>query len=890
MKQISLREHVPLQGIGDGYLLSKRGDLTFAWRIYLPVAYTVNEAGYDSIIKTLLQAYRVLPPYCVIHKQDVFRYDTYRGDRRDEFLARKYEDHFDGRRYLNGYCYLYLTFSTKSVIEAKSDSSGTLRPLSVRPPKEDFIRESARVASVFEAVVCNNALLEVERLSAADILSPAPEGGDRGLLADFYSFFADGPSVDYPLEPFADRIVCGGKEMRAWYVEDSDSYPGQVSSVCPVQAMSSGSSGVYLSGGSPIGYSLRFPHVVNRYIVTLPLKGVEKELEQKKRLMTSFSLYSSGCRVNSEELDVYLTQCARDGMTTVKCFTDILAWGSPSEMERIRSSVATAASNLNIKFCEETRVMPTLHYAAIPGAAAELGYDFYMTSEMSAFLCHGLWDGYDFGMKGGAVRLCDRRRMIPMTIDVQDLALSRGLVGNMNGFVIGPSGSGKSFFTNKMVKDFYVNGDYTLIIDVGNSYEGTSRVIREESHGIDGRYIACDPDNLIGFNPFAGWRRWNDVGEDGEKIQSGYVFILSLVRTMYTPDKGWKTETTGVLEDMLVRFLTIWSDGWVRDLEDDLLDAFVNEKQRRAERTRRPFDANDAKVGWRNPLSAVFPEDRREDPVFDDFYRFVTMVVAPLLKDENWKVGESVVTTAMFDVDSFAVAIGKYKRTGTYGYLLNTDSDEDIFSGSLTVVEVDKIRSNEDIFPLWMLCVIHRFEEKMYTLHCHKNLIIEEAWSAIARPSVADFIVWMWRTARKHSASAWVVTQSLSDLVSSPIVKDAIILNSDIKVLLDQRKNANNFSQAVEVLGLSAMQVSQILSLNRELLPDYLYKEVFIAIGENYSNVFAVEVSPEEAVVYESNGERKKDVFAIQAECGSYMDAVEETVRRLRDGRLVWRR
>lgn len=198
--------------------------------------------------------------------------------------------------------------------------------------------------------------------------------------------------------------------------------------------------------------------------------------------------------------------------------------------------------------------------------------------------------------------------------------------------------------------------------------------------------------------------------------------------------------------------------------------------------------------------------------------------------------------------------------------------------------EVDTIKDNDDLFPLWTLCILHSFEEKMRSLPCQKVMVIEEAWSAIAKPTMANFIVWMWRTARKFMTSAVVVTQSLSDLVSSEIVKDAIIQNSSVKVMLDQRKNANNFEQSARVLGFSPKDIGLVLSVGRDLMPQYLYKEAFIAIGESYSNVYGIEVSLEEALAYESDKVKKKPLFDLAKETGSFIDAIRIQADRIRKG------
>lgn len=882
MTSRELREYIPFIFVKDGCVFSKRGDMTFGWKVWLPVAYTVNEAGYDSIISSFLQAYKLLPPYTIVHKQDIFKFDTYHARPVGEFLGDAYEKHFEGRRFLNGYCYIYLTFSSKSVIENKSGKSGFFGILDTKIPKEDAVEQNFAIASQFESVLGNSPFIKLTALTSDDFLS-LEHGQDKGVIPDYLRLFEETPAMDYPMEFSKDKIVIGDNEVRCWYIEDSDAMPSQLQSAHVVRGMSSEHSLVFLSGGAAFGYQLEIPHIVNRYVVSLPRNSVEKELEQKKRLMNSFSLYSSGCRINAGELDDYLEANARDAATTIKCFTDVIAWGRPSEIPGIRDKVITAFSNLDITVSEDRLTAPLLHYAGIPGAAGELGYDCYMTSEMNGYLCLDLWDGYDHGMEGGCIKLNDRNRMVPVTIDLQSVARSKGYVDNMNALVVGPSGSGKSFTMNTLVRNYYNTGQHILIIDVGDSYQGICQVIYEETKGRDGVYNSYDPDHPFSFNPFRGRSKWNDKDEDGENSNSGSDFIMSLLETMFQPERGWTKQATGILAALIGHFFKVWDEGYTEELERDLLSAFLIARRKRCNKEHKPFDEEKERRRWVNPLPKIFDrEGRGLDPIFDDFYQFVTLVLGPLIKDENYRIDNSDITPAMFDIDGFGVALSKYKIGGEFGFLLNAEQEADLFNSRLTVFEVDKIKDNKDLFPLWILCIMHSFEDKMRSLPCQKVMIIEEAWKAISVDTMANFIVWMWRTARKFRTSAVVVTQSIGDLLSSEIVKDAIIQNSAVKILLDQRKNANNFENSIQALGLKPMDVALVLSVGRSLNPNYRYKEAFIAIGERYSNVFGIEVSEEEALAYESDKTLKKPVFDLAAKKGSLIEAIREMAEEMR--------
>lgn len=886
MESKELRDFLPLMDIEDGCVLSKRGDLTFGWRVVLPVAYTVNEEGYDSIIASFMQAYRLLPPYCIVHKQDVYRYDSYVPEEMPGFLARSGEEHFRGRKYLNGYSYIFLTFSNKSNVESYSGGGSYFHAFSGVSLDPSSVERLRSVALQFESVLSNNSLLSMRMLDADDYLHMGAGGKDEGVIADYLQLFSSSDEPDYGLDFYPDHIECGDNVMRAWYVEDSDCYDSRVRSVMMVGDMSSGSSQVFLSGGSPIGYSLRIPHVVNRYVVTLPRKSVEKELDRRRRLMNSFSLYSASCRVDGAELEKYLLDSAMNALTTVKCFTSVLAWGGADSMQDVTNRVVTAFSDMGVAMCEERRLAPSLYYAGIPGAASELGYDYYMTGELTAFLCHGLWDGYDAGMKGGSLRFVDRRRMVPVPLDIQSVARSLGYIDNMNAIVVGPSGTGKSFTMNHIVRCMYDSGDHVVVIDVGQSYRGLCSVISEETAGRDGLYCAYDPAHPLSFNPFRAHRQWNSsFDEDGQRSDMGLDFVISVLEVIYTPDGGWQGQKSDYLQAFVTRFLEIWDSGWDVELEEALKQAYVNERRRRSERNGEDFDRTIALRGWRCPLSEIFREGRGEDPVFDDFYRFVCYVVQPLVMDGNYVKGSIVIDESMFRVKDFASAMEKFSASGIYSFLLNDRSDSDIFRSRFIVFEVDTIKDNKELFPLWMLCIMRSFQSKMRTLEGRKVLVIEEAWSAVAKPEMAEFIAWMWRTARKFSTSAVVVTQMLSDLVSSEIIRDSIVQNSSVKILLDQSRNSNDFASSASILALTPKDVSLALSVNRSLDPRYLYKEVFISVGDHYSNVFGLEVSKEEAVVYESEFERKRLLYEEAERLGSFLDAVRSFVSDFDCGR-----
>jgi len=206
--------------------------------------------------------------------------------------------------------------------------------------------------------------------------------------------------------------------------------------------------------------------------------------------------------------------------------------------------------------------------------------------------------------------------------------------------------------------------------------------------------------------------------------------------------------------------------------------------------------------------------------------------------------------------------------------LLNSAENIDLQNKRFVVFEVDSIKENHELFPVVTIIIMEAFINKMRRLKgIRKQLIIEEAWKALASANMAEYLKYMYKTVRKYFGEAIVVTQEVDDIISSPIVKESIINNSDCKILLDQRKYMNKFDQIQSLLGLTEKEKSQILSINQANDPSRLYKEVWIGLGGTQSAVYATEVSKQEYLAYTTEESEKIAVRRKAEELGGDMEA-----------------
>lgn len=820
MKQTSksFDELFPLMGMKDGIIISKRGDVTLGWELTLPDIYSLLESEYDEMLSSLASAVRILPAWTMVHRQDIYLYDSYRPQLRGAFLPDSYERHFEGRRYLTHRQYLYLTMTTKGSAQRPVSGSGLYGAKAIRKlPSAERLRQLSSKASEFISVLTGGGRISARRLTSDDFASAMNDG-----IIPTYLRLGDRSGIfsDYPMSP--DHVRIGDRNLWAFTLSESEDLPTELSTTQRVESLSGSASELFLSMGAAIGPLLDTEHIVNQYILTVPQTEVLSELDARKRRMQSMSK-SADNRLGAEEIEEFVDEVHKESYTSVMAHTNILAWGDDSAHLEVKGKISSALAGMGVTCVEDTVDTPVLWYAGIPGASCEIGAENLMLMELHSALCLGIWETFEKDTPKGLLKICDRMRNVPVTIDVQTAAQDRGLIDNYNAFVLGGSGTGKSFFTNFFVRSCYDAGETVFIIDVGDSYEGLCSVIREESGGRDGIYYSWDIEHPISFNAFIGFEQWVDERGRLRQDSNGLNFLLSFLQTLWSPAGGWTSDMGTILKQMVGDFILSRKDG-------------------------------------------------SELPIFDDLRTFIRDEIAPKIESaEGYICGDTPVDRGRFDITAFLLAMKDYAIGGAFEFLLNDRHPKDLFSSRFTVFEVDRLSSLNDpkFYSLCVLCIMNSFDAKMRTDPGFKVMVIEEAWKAISNETMAPYLAGLWKTSRKHLCSAVVVTQQISDIMSSSVIRDSILQNSSVRVLLDQSNNQNNFSQLSELLGLSDRQRNLILSMNRANNPLYRYREVFIALGEKKAGVYATEVSPEEAVAYESNKARKKPFLDLSQEVGA---------------------
>ncbi len=791
-----IKDILPIFGVEHDCILSKQGDVTIAYEVELPELFTLSDQEYEALHQSLIRAIKILPSGTVFHKQDWFTESKHAADFSAigvSFLSRASERFFNERPYLDHQCYIMLTKKPAGRKPGSSLFSNLLRR-SIVPEqtlKPQLLQDFLDNAGQFERILNDSGLVQLKRLTNEEL---SGEQKYCGLVERYLNLQPNENSFILHDISFEDGLKVGPNHCQLFTLADAADLPSYCGSRINYDKYSTDKTKFSIGFASPLGQLLSCNHIYNQYIFIEDSQKTIQKLESKRLRLHSLSAYSRENAISRDATNEFLNEAISQQRLPVKSHFNVLVWtDSKDGLKDTRNLVSSALSQMDAVPKQELSGAPQIFWAGIPGNEADFPMnDSFDTFAEQACCFLNLETNYRSSVSTCGIRLGDRQYGKPVHVDISDEPMKKGLITNRNKFILGPSGSGKSFFTNHMVRSYYEQGTHIVLVDVGHSYKGLCQMVK-------GYYFTYEEKNPIRFNPF-------HIGEgdvlDTEKKESIKTLLLAL---------------------------------WKKD----------NETFNRSEY-----------VALSNALQLYY-EKEFSFRCFDSFYEFLQNDFVGVLKADQVKEKD-------FDVSNFLYVLRPYYKGGEFDYLLNATENLELLKERFIVFELDNIKDHPILFPVVTIIIMEVFISKMRKLKgIRKMILIEEAWKAIAREGMAEYIKYLFKTVRKFFGEAIVVTQEVEDIISSPVVKQAIINNSDCKILLDQSKYQNKFDQIQELLGLTEKEKAQVLSINKANDPAKKYKEVFISLGGMLSKVYRVEVSAEEYLAYTTEETEKFRVMQL---------------------------
>jgi conjugation system TraG family ATPase len=800
-----MEDLLPIMAVEHDCILSKQGDVTVVFKAELPEIFTLSDQDYEAFHQSWIKAVKVLPKFCVFHKQDWFLEKNHSADFTSDdssFLTRSSERFFNERPFLEHSCYIMLTRKPAGRKNSSSLFSNLLRR-SIVPEetlKTQLLQDFIDCTGQFKRIMEDSGFMRLTRLKN-DLLRS--ESRKLGLIEKYCFLSESDDSFVFKDIKFDEGLAVGDKHCQLFTLGDAADLPALCGSRINFDRYSTDKTKFSIGFASTLGQLLSCNHIYNQYIFIEDAQKTIQKLESKRLRLQSLSAYSRANMIARDATNDFLNEAVSQQRLPVKAHFNVLAWSADKEeLKDIKNKVSSALAQMDAAAKQETIGAPQIFWSGIPGNAADFPMnDTFDTFTEQAVCFLNMETGYKSSLSPMGIRLGDRLTGKPVHVDISDEPLKMGICTNRNKFILGPSGSGKSFFTNHMVRSYYEQGTHIVLVDVGHSYKGLCDMV-------NGYYFTYDEKNPIRFNPF-----YISEGDnlDTEKKESIKTLLLAL---------------------------------WKKDDET--------------------FNRSEY-VALSNALQLYYEKLVKNTtlfPCFNSFYEF--------LKDDFVKILEGdKVKEKDFDVNNFLYVLRPYYKGGEFDYLLNSTENLELLKERFIVFELDNIKDHPILFPVVTIIIMEVFISKMRKLKgVRKMILIEEAWKAIAKEGMSEYIKYLFKTVRKFFGEAIVVTQEVEDIISSPVVKQAIINNSDCKILLDQSKYQNKFDQIQELLGLTEKEKALVLSVNKSNDPDKKYKEVFISLGGMLSKVYRTEVSLEEYLAYTTEESEKVKMNAYAQKFG----------------------
>ena len=775
---------------GIGILYTKNGDYSAVLEMENPVLkYSANIDAYYGFTSLLNSLTQTLGEGYALHKQDIFCRRRFHHGVKDsgEFLSASYFRYFEGREYTDARTYLVITQESRGS-KLFSYDARKWRDFMVKAVK---VRDQLRDAGI--------ACSFLGKKEASDYV-------DRYFALDFTS-----PTVSMTgLKVDEEGIMMGDRKCRFYSLVDVDSV-ALPSLIRPFTSIEVNNSSMPVDLVAAVDSVPDAQTVVYNQVIFMPGQKKEMSALEKKRNRHG-SIPSPANQMAVEDIKAVQEVIAREGKQLVYCHFSIgVVTGRDTDIHKCTNYLENAFGRQGIHLSKRAYNQLELFVGSFPGNCYSLSpdYDRFLTlGDAAACLMY----------KERTVRSEDTplkiwytdRQGVPVAIDISGKEGREKITDNANFFCLGPSGSGKSFHMNSVVRQMWEQDTDIVMVDTGNSYEGLCEYA-------GGKYISYTEEHPITMNPFR------------------------ITRAEYNIEK------VGFLRNLV---MLIWKGtaGEVSKTEDKLIEQVITEY----------YDNHFA--------------GRIDTLCFNSFYEFSVERI-PQICEENHLAG--------IDLAAYNYLMKDFYNGGNHEVTLNEDLDTTLFDETFIVFEIDSIKDDPLLFPLVTLIIMDLFIQKMRIKKNRKVLIIEEAWKAIASPMMAEYIKYMYKTARKFWASVGVVTQEIQDIVGSPIVKEAIINNSDVVMLLDQSKFRERFDEIQTILGLTEVDCKKIFTINRLENKDgrSFFREVFIRRGQKGA-VYGVEEPRECYMTYTTERSEKEALKIYRTELGcDHRTAVEAYCR-----------
>ena len=825
---------------GVGVLYTKTGEYSAVLKIENPVQkYSADIDSYYDFTHLFTALAQTLGEGYAIHKQDIFVRKQFASEPADgqEFLSASYFRYFKGRPYTDSLCYLTITQEAKKSRLFSFDNKKW----------RDFL---VKIRKVHDQL--HDSGVQARFLNKAE----ASEYVDRYFAMNFKdrtvsmtNFKADDETVSM-----------GDKRCKVYSLVDVDC-AALPSMIRPYTNIEVNNTEMPVDLASVVDNIPDAETVVYNQVIFLPNQKRELAMLDKKKNRHA-SIPNPNNQMAVEDIKRVQEVIARESKQLVYThFNMVVAVSAGADLQKCTNHLENAFGRMGIHISKRAYNQLELFVGSFPGNCYTLNeeYDRFLTLSDAA-MCLMYKERVLHSEETPLKIYYTDRQGVPVAIDITGKEGKNKLTDNSNFFCLGPSGSGKSFHINSVVRQLHEQGTDVVMVDTGNSYEGLCEYL-------GGKYISYTEERPITMNPF----RINREEYNIEKID----FLKNLILMIWKGSDSQIPEIEfRIVEQIIIDYYDAYFNGFTRytDEQREVLLKNLFAAASRKNPNKPPREVDEMVRKQIEVLEARRAALKVTELSFNSFFDYSFDRLEQICTEND-------ITTISYS--TYSTMLQPFYKGGAYEKILNETVDSALFDETFIVFEVDAIKENKKLFPIVTLIIMDVFLQKMRIKKNRKVLVIEEAWKAIASPLMAEYIKFMYKTARKFWASVGVVTQEIQDIIGSEIVKEAIINNSDVVMLLDQSKFKERFDEIRKILGLTEVDCKKIFTINRLENKDgrSFFREVFIRRGTT-SGVYGVEEAHECYMTYTTERAEKEalKLYKKELRC-SHQEAIEAYCR-----------
>ena len=825
---------------GVGVLYTKTGEYSAVLKIENPVQkYSADIDSYYDFTHLFTALAQTLGEGYAIHKQDIFVRKQFASEPADgqEFLSSSYFRYFKGRPYTDSLCYLTITQEAKKSRLFSFDSK-KWRDFLVKIRKvHDQLRDGGVQARFLNKAEASE---YVDRYFAMNF---------KDRTVSMTNFKADDETVSM-----------GDKRCKVYSLVDVDC-AALPSLIRPYTNIEVNNTEMPVDLVSVVDSIPNAETVIYNQVIFLPNQKRELSLLDKKKNRHA-SIPNPNNQMAVEDIKRVQEVIARESKQLVYThFNMVVAVSAGADLQKCTNHLENAFGRMGIHISKRAYNQLELFVGSFPGNCYTLNeeYDRFLTLSDAA-MCLMYKERVLHSEETPLKIYYTDRQGVPVAIDITGKEGKNKLTDNSNFFCLGPSGSGKSFHMNSVVRQLHEQGTDVVMVDTGNSYEGLCEYL-------GGKYISYTEERPITMNPF----RINREEYNIEKID----FLKNLILMIWKGSDSQIPEIEfRIVEQIIIDYYDAYFNGFTRytDEQREVLLKNLFAAASRKNPNKPPREVDEMVRKQIEVLEARRAALKVSELNFNSFFDYSFDRLEQICTEND-------ITTISYS--TYSTMLQPFYKGGAYEKILNENVDSALFDETFIVFEVDAIKENKKLFPIVTLIIMDVFLQKMRIKKNRKVLVIEEAWKAIASPLMAEYIKFMYKTARKFWASVGVVTQEIQDIIGSEIVKEAIINNSDVVMLLDQSKFKERFDEIRKILGLTEVDCKKIFTINRLENKEgrSFFREVFIRRGTT-SGVYGVEEPHECYMTYTTERAEKEalKLYKKELRC-SHQEAIEAYCR-----------